>query len=97
MITGIELNAGVSKKTGNAYSIGQLPHRDPARRGARRGQPRKGYAGRSYECPAAVLEKLAKLPFPVEAEVEMREEMAFGKPRMVVVDVKPGSHTRVAA
>ena len=95
-ITGIELNAGVSQKSGKAYSIGQLHTSIPLAPARGEGNIAKGAVGRSYECPAAVLEKIAKLPFPVTAEVDLREEMAFGKPRMTVVDVTPGTIARAA-
>lgn len=97
-IVGVEVNEGVSKKSGNEYSIGRLhvlvklapPNPQP-------GLPESaqnvavGSASYSYDCPTPVCRGLKSVlkSGPVIAEVETETLMKFGKPETVVVDVKP--------
>jgi len=88
-IEGIEVSEGVSKKTGNAYSIGTLytttelaPARNPD-------DIALGRSGDKFQCDAAILKRIKHLSFPLLAEVETKEVMRYGVRELVVVDVKP--------
>jgi hypothetical protein len=94
MILGVELSAGVSKKNGQAYSIGQLHTATQLAPSRGEGNIAKGFVGASYECPGEVLQKVAKLPFPVHAEVELLQQVRYGKLQSLVVDVVPGTIVR---
>lgn len=89
-IVGIEISEGVSKKTGNAYSIGTIytmTKLAPPLGGA--DNVSKGYMGDRYPCDAAILRKIQHLPFPINAEVTTEDVMRFGKRETIVADVQP--------
>lgn len=97
-ICGIEVNEGVSKKTGNAYSMGSL-HTICALAPPFGGKDNiaKGFMGTTYEADPVLLRKLEHLPFPLEAEVVIQNVMRFGKRQEVVADVVPVTHVKKAA
>lgn len=89
-IVGIEISEGVSKKTGNAYSMGTLhtvTKLAPAFGGA--DNVSKGFMGDRFQCDAPILRKIQHLPFPIMADVTTEDVMRFGKRETVVTDVSP--------
>lgn len=83
-ILGFEISEGVSKKTGNAYSIGKLYAALPIV-----GKGSRGMMGSTYQCEPAVLRKLENLPMPCEAELEMQDVMRFGERRQEIASISP--------
>ena len=89
-IVGIEISEGVSKKTGNEYSIGTIytmTKLAPPLGNA--DNVSKGYMGDKYPCDASLLRKIQHLPFPVTAEVTTEDVMRFGKRETIVTDIQP--------
>ena len=89
-IVGIEISEGVSKKTGNAYSIGTLhtlTQLAPAM--GSMDNLSKGFMGDKYACDVNILRKVQQLPFPIVADVTTQDVMRFGKRETIVTDVQP--------
>lgn len=97
-IVGISASApGAVSKAGKSYSIAQVHTMSPLAPPRAEGAIEKGEVGRSYPCDQTVVRKIAHLPFPFWAEVEVEEVMVFGKPESTCVDVKPIEVARKAA
>lgn len=96
-IVGVELSEGVSAKNSREYSIGQLHTLISLAPPGKEGNVAKGQVGTSYECPSAVLRKLAHLPFPIVAEVTTEDVMRYGKRQTVATDVQPVERVKAAA
>lgn len=88
-IVGIEGSSGVSGKSGKAYAIGQLHAMAPLAAPFGDGGVAKGSMGTTYRCELPLVMKLSALTPPFMAEVEIRDEMKFGKREQIVVDVTP--------
>lgn len=87
-IVGIEISEGVSKKTGNAYSIGTL-HTMTQLAPATGGNVSIGFMGDKYACDVIILRKLQHLRFPIFADVITQDAMRFGNRVTYVTDVQP--------
>jgi len=88
-IVGIEVSEGVSKKNGQAYSIGQLHTLAPLAHARTDGNVAKGMMGTSYQCDANLLRKIQHLSFPVSADVVIGSVMRYGKREEQVEDILP--------
>lgn len=89
-IVGVEISEGVSKKTGNAYSMGTIHTMTKlAPPFGSADNVSKGYMGDKYQCDAEILRKIQHLPFPLTAEVTTEDVMRFGKRETIVTDVQP--------
>lgn len=92
VITGFEGNADVSKKTGNAYDMSKIHTSIELAPLLGDGKVAKGRAGFSYDCTRDVIAKIEHLdpgPSGFLAEVDIRQVLAYGKPKTVVFDVRP--------
>lgn len=88
-IVGLELNEGVSKKTGNPYSIGVL-YTMTKLAPPMAGSIAKGFMGDRYEnVDADLIRGIAHNPFPMEAELTTESVMRFGKRVEMVTAVQP--------
>jgi hypothetical protein len=85
-VIGLDWMEGVSKKTGNNYSIGRLFVTLPID-----GKNAKGSQGAEYECTAELARRFDQLPFPFEAELQLQDVVRFGKRETRLVDVTPVS------
>lgn len=97
-IVGIEINEGVSKKTGRNYAMGTvhtITKLAPPMGGA--DNVSKGYAGDKLQCDVSVLRKVEHLPFPLHAEVEVETVLRFGERQSQVTDIRPLDVVKKAA
>lgn len=97
-ICGIEVSEGISKKNGKPYSMGSL-HAMCALAPPFGGGDNiaKGFMGTTYEADPVLLRKVAHLPMPFEAEVEIGNVMQFGQRKQIVTDVQPVQIVKKAA
>ena len=96
-IMGFEGSSGVSKKSGNAYEIGQLHTLAPLSAPYGDGGIAKGSMGTTYRCPLPLIMKIQSLPVPFIAEVDVIDVMKFGKREQEVRDIAPIETVRKAA
>lgn len=96
-IIGIEINEGVSKKSGRAYAMGTIHTTFELADAFGEGNVAKGHAGAKLDCPVELLRKLQHLSFPLIAEVERRDVIRFGEVVQQVVDIRPIDVKRVTA
>lgn len=83
-IIGIELSEGISKKTGQPYSIGKLHATIPLQqRGA------KGATGTTYDCEADVLKTVQHLECPFVADLQTDMVMKYGRQVQQITAIKP--------
>lgn len=84
-VIGFEISEGVSKKTGQPYSIGKLYAALPiaGSKGA------KGYMGTTYSCEPSVLRKVEHLACPFEADLEQQDVMRYGERKQEIVSIVP--------
>lgn len=83
-VMGYEIAEGVSKKTGNAYSIGKLYVALPVI-----GKGAKGLMGTQYDCEPSILRKLENIPLPCLAEIEQQDVMRFGERKQEIASISP--------
>lgn len=83
-VIGYEIAEGVSKKTGNAYSIGKLYVALPVI-----GKGAKGLMGSMYDCEPAILRKLENIPLPCLADIEQQDVMRFGERKQEIASISP--------
>lgn len=96
-IVGIELNEGVSKKTGNPYSIGVL-YTMTKLAPPMAGGVAKGYMGDRYEnVDAEIIRSISHNTFPLNAELTKESVMRFGKRQEMVTHVQPLAPAKDAA
>ena len=88
-IVGFEGSSGVSGKSGKAYEIGQLHAIAPLAAPYGDGGVSKGAMGTTYRCPLPLIMKIKDMQTPFVAEVEIFDEMKFGKREQVVRDISP--------
>ncbi|THT98115.1 hypothetical protein E9531_15055 [Lampropedia puyangensis] len=96
-IVGIEISEGVSKKTGNAYSIGTIHTMTKLAPPMGADNVSKGYMGDKYQCDVEILRKIKHLPFPIVADVSTEDVMRFNKRETIVTDVRPVETVKKAA
>jgi hypothetical protein len=91
LITGFEGNADTSKKTGNAYDMSKIHTSIELAPLMGDGKVSKGRAGFSYDCSREVIAKIEHLDpgHGFLADVDMRQVLSYGKPKTVIVDVRP--------
>ena len=84
-VIGFEISEGVSKKTGQPYSIGKLYVALPlaGSKGA------KGYMGSEYQCEPSVLRKVEHNACPFEADIEQQDVMRYGQRKQEIVSIVP--------
>lgn len=83
-VIGFEISEGVSKKTGQPYSIGKLYAALPIV-----GKGARGLMGSTYSIEPVLLRKLENVPLPCEAELEMQDVMRYGERRQEIASVVP--------
>lgn len=88
---------GAISKAGKAFRIGQIHTTAPLAAAYAEGGIEKGAAGTSYPCDPEVVRRIAHLPFPFVAEVEIETVIRFGKREDKVLDVKPIETIKKAA
>lgn len=87
-IVGHMIKEGVSNKSGapKPYSIGEIHVLVPF---SARDAGSKGYAGGTHRPPVELIKKIAHLPLPFDAELEMQDVMLYGKQQTEVIDIRP--------
>ncbi len=83
-VIGLDWMEGVSKKTGNNYSIGRFFVTLPID-----GKNAKGNQGAEYEASAEMVRRFDQLPMPFEADMTFQDVVRFGKRESKLVDVTP--------
>lgn len=96
-IVGVEINEGVSKKTGKPYSMATLHALTPLAPPMGADNVAKGFAGDKFECDANLVRAIQALPFPVVCEVEKQDVMRFGQRQQLVTDIRPVDSQKKAA
>jgi len=91
-IIGLSASAPNSvSKAGKAFAIGQLHTTADLAPAYAEGGIERGQCGTSYQIDPEFVRRIAHLPLPFVAEVDVRRVMRFGKPEDVVFDVRPVS------
>lgn len=89
-IVGIEISEGISKKSGRPYSMGTLYSMTKlAPPMGSEDNVAKGYMGDKFETDVSALRKVAHLPFPIVADVDIDNVMRFGERKQTVSDIRP--------
>lgn len=97
-IIGLSASApGSVSKAGKAFAIGQLHTTAALAPAYAEGGIEKGMCGTSYSVDPEIVRRIAHLPVPFQAEVDIQRVMRFGKPEDLVVDVKPVNVVKQAA
>ncbi len=96
-IVGIEITEGVSKKSGNAYSMGRLHTLAQLAPPFGKDNVAKGLVGTTYDADVNLLQKIAHLPFPVQADVVTMPQVKFGQRQEIVIDILPLELVKKAA
>lgn len=91
LITGFEGNADISQKSGKPYDMSKIHTSIELAPLMGDGKVAKGRAGFSYDCSREVIAKIEHLDpgHGFLADVDMRQVLAYGKPKTVIVDVRP--------
>ncbi len=90
MVMGFESSEDISKKTGNAYAIGKIYA--AVKLDGRNVEGKficKGAMGTEYQVEPAIVKKIAHLPLPFEAEMQIEDVMRYGKRESKVMDCVP--------
>lgn len=92
-VIGFEISEGVSKKTGQPYSIGKLYAALPiaGSKGA------KGYMGTTYSCEPSILRKVEHLTCPFEADLEQQDVMRYGERKQEIISIVPTARVSTVA
>lgn len=88
-VVGFEGSAGIGKKSGKAYEIGQLHVVAELAPAFSEDGISKGFMGTTYQCGLDVIQKIKHLQPPFMAEVETVAVMRFGKREEEVRAVSP--------
>lgn len=96
-VVGFEAVEDVSKKTGQAYAIGQLHTMVELAPAFKDTAVAKGFMGSTYRCEVSLIQKIKHLQPPFLAEVVIEPVMRFGKREEQVVDVVPVERSKAAA
>lgn len=89
-IIGLSASApGAVSKAGKAFAIGQLHTTAELAPPYAEGGIEKGLSGTAYNVDPEIVRRIAHIPLPFSAEVDVRRVMRFGKPEDIVFDVKP--------
>ncbi len=88
---------GAISKAGKGYRIGQIHTTIPLAPAFAEGGIEKGAMGTSYPCDPEVVRRIAHLPFPFVAEVEVQAVARFGKREDTVLGVQPVEVLKKAA
>lgn len=97
-IIGMSASAeGAISKAGKAFRIGQLHTTIPLAPAYAEGGIEKGEAGTTYPCDPEVVRRIAHIPCPFSADVELQDVLRFGKREQMVLSVKPLEHVKKAA
>lgn len=97
-IIGLSASAlGAVSKAGKAFAIGQLHTTAALAPAYAEGGIEKGNCGTSYSLDPELVRRIAHIPLPFVAEVDIQRVMRFGKPEDLVVDVKPVNTVQKAA
>lgn len=92
-VLGYSIAEGISKKTGNAYSIGKLYAMYP-----QTGKGVGGFMAAELSCEVSVLRKIEGMTFPAEIEIETANVMQFGQLRQQICSLSPvGQQIKKAA
>lgn len=83
-VIGCDWMEGVSKKTGNNYSIGRFYVTLPID-----GKNARGQQGAEYEATAELVRRFDTYPMPFEAEMTFQDVVRYGKRESKLVDVVP--------
>lgn len=97
-VIGLEVMEGVGKTSKKAYSMGRVhtmtklapPAPDTENIAT-------GCMGDTYEADAAFIRKVAHLPCPFVAVLEVDQQMRFGERKLIVTGIKPVEAPRKAA
>jgi len=92
MVIGFESSEDISKKTGNAYAIGKIYA--AVKLDGRNVEGKficKGAMGTEYQVEPAIVKRIAHLPIPFEADLQIEDVMRFGKRESKVFDCVPVS------
>lgn len=84
IVLGMDWNEGISKKTGNPYSMASLFCAVPID-----GKNAKGCMGMAYDATPEVVRQFDSFVFPFEADLVLQDVMRFGKRETKLLDVKP--------
>jgi hypothetical protein len=84
-VVGIEISEGVSKKTGNPYSIGKMHALIPIVNA----KDSRGYVANIFDCDVHILRGLDKLQLPAHCEIETATVSRYGKAQMQIMSVTP--------
>lgn len=95
-VIGFESMEGVGKESGKAYAIGRLHTAIPLAP-PMKDQIAKGEVGTTYDCDSNLVKKIAHLPLPVVVEVDLQDQMKFGKRQQIVIDLRPVDVIKKAA
>lgn len=90
LIRGMEPVSGISSKTNKPYDMTKVHTEIALAPSINSDQPTMGFAGRAY--PLASFEVWAAvkhLKEPFMAEVDLREQMKFGKPEQTIFSIVP--------
>lgn len=96
-VVGFEITEGVSKKTGQPYSIGKVHCVLPLAPAQGVGNQAKGGMGSTYQCDVGVLRKVEHLQPPFLADLEQMDVMRYGERKAEVVSIVPTERLKPAA
>lgn len=97
LIRGMEPNSGISAKSGKPYDMSKVHTEIPLAPSRNPDQPSMGFVGRSYPISADAWASVKHMNQPFVADVDLREQMVFGKPELTIFSIVPVEVVRKAA
>jgi len=88
-IIGIEINEGMSKKTGKPYSMASVHTMTALAPPMGGDNVARGFAGDKFELDAGLVRTIAHLSFPLVCEVEKQDVIRFGQRQQIITDLRP--------
>lgn len=89
LIRGMEPISGISSKNNKPFDMSKIHTEIPLAPSRNAEQPTMGFCGRSYPTTVDVLAAVKHLKDPFVAEVDLREQMIYGKPELTVFSIVP--------
>lgn len=96
-IIGIEGNADISKKTGNAFDMSRVHTLIELAPLVGKDKVAKGMAGDFFDVSREIISRIEHLQPPFLADVERRDVIKYGKRVNAVTDIRPVERSKPAA
>lgn len=88
-VFGLEASSGISGKTGKEYAMASIHAVARLAPPLGTGNIAQGSMGTAYRCTPEIVKRVAHLPLPFWAEVDVQDVMRFGKREQEVMDCVP--------